>query len=112
MPRAEATAELKNEAQLIALRGALAAGKQHYKQGHAKRGLPTYAHQGVLRDGSRADPSRTSRRGQAGKSVLGGVLESGDTLGYLKRKYSDIQAAKQSGGKAWYADMTKRRYKR
>ncbi|KAH7293759.1 hypothetical protein KP509_28G041200 [Ceratopteris richardii] len=101
------TPELKQELQLVKLRGVLDP-KRHYKA-EDSRGLPQYFQVGTVVGGP-ADfySGRLTKREQKA-SLASELLADSSLSAYRKRKYLEIQDQKQAGGKGFFKKKQKKR---
>ncbi|KAH7423513.1 hypothetical protein KP509_12G058700 [Ceratopteris richardii] len=101
------TPELKQELQLVKLRGVLDP-KRHYKA-EDSRGLPKYFQVGTVVGGP-ADfySGRLTKREQKA-SLASELLADSSLSAYRKRKYLEIQDQKQAGGKGFFKKKQKKR---
>lgn len=107
MKQPELTDAVKRDIAIIKQRSALDP-KRHYKK--EKWNTPKYFEMGTIIEGNTEFYSRMNRRDR-GTSLADEILRDGDSQKYFKRKYSEIQAQKTSGGKKHYKNVKAMRRK-
>ncbi|CAG8567649.1 5871_t:CDS:2 [Paraglomus occultum] len=100
IPKAEITPEIKRHLQLLKLRDVLDP-KRFYKKDELKE-LPTHFQIGTIIDGPADPPSNRLTRKEKKRSVVDQLLADEEAKTYYRRKFLEIQEAKQSGGKKFY----------
>lgn len=108
MKQPELTSDLKRDLSIIKQRSALDP-KRHYKKD--KWEIPKYFHMGTIIEGNTEFYSARLSKRARGTSLVDEVLKDNDANKYFKRKYSEIQQAKTSGGKAHYKKVKQMRKK-
>lgn len=108
MKEQELTDEVKRDMLVIKQRSALDP-KRHYKKD--KWEIPKYFHMGTIIEGNTEFYSARLSKKQRGKNLVDEILHDNDSQKYFKRKYSEIQSQKTSGGKAHYKKVQAMRKK-
>ncbi|EGV60730.1 dTDP-fucopyranose mutase [Yamadazyma tenuis] len=107
MKAPEITDSIKRDLLIIKQRSALDP-KRHYKKD--KWETPKYFQMGTIVEGNTEFYSRMTKK-QRGTSLVDEILHDNDSQKYFKRKYSEIQKHKTSGGKAHYKKVKSMRKK-
>ncbi|RKP13397.1 Fcf2 pre-rRNA processing-domain-containing protein, partial [Piptocephalis cylindrospora] len=95
------TPELKRELNMLKLRVALDP-KRHYKKQDAKAPPPKYFQMGTIIEGPTEFYSARMTRRERKETLVEQLLADETKQAYFKRKFSEIQEKRQSGGKASY----------
>ncbi|EDO34645.1 predicted protein, partial [Nematostella vectensis] len=107
LPATTVTPELKQELKVLKMRHILDP-KRHYKKNDSKE-LPKYFQMGTVVEGA-ADfySSRIPKRSRK-NNIVQELLADAQFRRYNKKKFLEIQAAKESGRKGFYKKKTNRR---
>lgn len=108
MKQPEMTDSVKRDLAIIKQRSALDP-KRHYKK--EKWETPKYFQMGTIIEGNTEYYSARMNRRDRGKNIADEILHDKDSQKYFKRKYSEIQAQKTSGGKKHYKNIKNMRKK-
>lgn len=108
MKSPELTDSIKRDMMIIKQRSALDP-KRHYKK--EKWDIPKHFHLGTIIEGPTEFYSSRLSKKQRGTSLVDEILHDNDSKKYFKRKYSEIQLQKTSGGKSHYKKVQKMRRK-
>ncbi|ODQ77146.1 hypothetical protein BABINDRAFT_163870 [Babjeviella inositovora NRRL Y-12698] len=108
MPKTSLTPQLRRDLQLIQQRAALDP-KRHYKKDKWK--IPEFFQMGTIIEGNTEYYSARINKRQRGTSMVDEILKDDDTRNFMKRKYTEIQAAKTSGRRAHYKKMQEKKRK-
>lgn len=95
------TPELKKELDMLKLRVALDP-KRHYKKQDAKAPPPKYFQMGRIIEGPTEFYSARLTRRERKETLVEQLLADESKQAYFKRKFSEIQEKRQSGGKAFH----------
>ena len=83
--------------------------KRHYKKDDVKSLAPEFFQIGTVIEGPTEYFSSRVPNRERKTTLINEVLENERSTGHFKRKYSDIQAAKTSGKKAFYNKLKQKR---
>ena len=83
--------------------------KRHYKKNNGKSKIPTFSLVGTVIEGPTEFYSSRIPNKERKKTFVEEVLDAEDSTGRFKSKYSDIQATKTSGKKAYYKKLKDKR---
>lgn len=108
MKQPEITPEINRDLSIIKQRNALDP-KRHYKKD--KWETPKYFQMGTVIEGNTEYYSARMSRRERGNTLVQEVLNDTDKSKYFKRKYSEIQEKKTSGGKSHYKKIKSMRKK-
>ncbi|KAI9761200.1 MAG: hypothetical protein M1840_002000 [Geoglossum simile] len=108
LPRTNLTPQLKRDLQLLRLRSVLDP-KRHYKKNTKGNQYPEFSQVGTIAEGSTEFFSARIPNKQRKKTFVDEVLAGERESGYFGRKYSEVQASKMSGRKAFYKKLKERR---
>ncbi|CAN6601164.1 rRNA-processing protein Fcf2p [Trichomonascus vanleenenianus] len=108
MPKTEITPSIKRDLQLLQMRNVLDR-KRHYKKD--KSGPPKYFQTGTIIEGNTEYFSARMSKKERKRTLADEILADEASKRYFKRKYSEIQTAKTSGGKAHYKKIKQMRKK-
>jgi len=109
LPRTNLTPQLKRDLQLLRLRSVLDP-KRHYKKNSSKGNhFPEFSQVGTIVEGSTEFFSARIPNKQRKKTFVEEVLAGEKDSGYFGRKYSEVQASKMSGKKAYYKKLKEKR---
>ncbi|CAB4483309.1 uncharacterized protein OCT59_004437 [Rhizophagus irregularis] len=107
MKKPEITPEIKRDLQIIKLRNVLDP-KRFYKKDDSK-GLPKYFEIGTIKEGPAEFYSSRIPRKERRQTIADELLTNEQSKRYFKRKFSEIQEIKQSGGKKYYKQLKAKR---
>ena len=108
MKQPELTASVKRDLSIIKQRNALDP-KRHYKKD--KWEIPKFFQMGTVIEGNTEFYSARMNRRDRGNTLVEEVLNDNDRKKYFKRKYTEIQDKKTSGGKNHYKKVKSMRKK-
>lgn len=108
MKQPEMTDSIKRDIAIIKQRSALDP-KRHYKK--EKWNTPKYFQMGTIIEGNTEYYSSRMNKRDRGKTLADEILHDNDSQKYFKRKYTEIQAQKTSGGKKHYKNIKNMRKK-
>lgn len=104
----EITPSMRRDLTLIKQRGALDP-KRHYKKD--KMEISKFFQMGTIIEGNTEFYSSRLSNKDRGNNLVEEILNDDDSKKYFKRKYSEIQQSKTSGGKAHYKKVRDKRKK-
>ncbi|GES90456.1 deoxynucleotidyltransferase terminal-interacting protein 2-like [Rhizophagus clarus] len=107
MKKPEITPEIKRDLQIIKLRNVLDP-KRFYKKDDSK-GLPKYFEIGTIKEGPAEFYSSRIPRKERKQTIADELLANEQSRRYFKRKFTEIQEIKQSGGKKYYKQLKAKR---
>jgi len=108
LPKTDLTPKLKRDLQLLKMRNVLDP-KRHYKKDNGKSQAPEFSQVGTVIEGPTEYYSSRLLNRDRKKTFVEEVLVAEEENGRFKRKYSDIQASKTSGKKAYYKKLQEKR---
>ncbi len=108
MPCTNLTPELRADLQLLKMRSILDP-HQHYKKDSTKSLVPEYSQVGKIIEGPTEFFSSRLPNKERKKTFVEEVLVNEESIGRFKNKYSEIQASKTSGRKAYYKKSIEKR---
>lgn len=106
MRKPEMTSELKRDLHVLKNRSVLDP-KRHYKK--EKWQVPKFFETGTVIEGNTEFFSARMTRKNRGKSLADEIMHDSAANTYFKRKYSEIQKTKTSGGKSHYKKVKSKR---
>lgn len=106
MKKPEMTAELKRDLMVLKNRSVLDR-KRHYKK--EKWQLPQFFQTGTIVEGNTEFYSARMTKKNRGRTLAEEILNDTDSGEYFKKKYSEIQKKKTSGGKKHYKKLKLKR---
>jgi hypothetical protein len=84
--------------------------KRHYKKNNSKGSqFPEFSHVGTIVEGSTEFFSARIPNRQRKKTFVDELMAGEKESGYFGRKYSEVQASKMNGKKAFYKKLKERR---
>ncbi|EEQ37567.1 hypothetical protein CLUG_01690 [Clavispora lusitaniae ATCC 42720] len=106
MKKPEMTAEIKRDLMVLKNRSVLDP-KRHYKK--EKWQIPKFFQTGTIVEGNTEFYSARMAKRNRGRTLAEEILNDDIASDYFKRKYSEIQKQKRSGGKAHYKKIKEKR---
>lgn len=106
MKKPEMTAEIKRDLMVLKNRSVLDP-KRHYKK--EKWQIPKFFQTGTIVEGNTEFYSARMAKRNRGRTLAEEILNDDSASDYFKRKYSEIQKQKRSGGKAHYKKIKEKR---
>ncbi|CCE83092.1 Piso0_002868 [Millerozyma farinosa CBS 7064] len=94
----ELTPDVKKDIFVVKHRNAIDP-KRHYKK--EKWDTPKYFHIGTIIEGNAEHHTRMKKK-ERGQTLVDEILNDSDSKTFFRRKYSEIQERKESGGKKYY----------
>lgn len=101
MRQPELTPEVKKDIFIVKHRNAIDP-KRHYKK--EKWDTPRYFQIGTIIEGNTEYHTRMKRK-ERGQTLVDEILNDSDSKKFFRRKYSEIQERKESGGKKYYKNV-------
>ncbi|CAK4033145.1 related to FCF2 Essential nucleolar involved in the early steps of 35S rRNA processing [Lecanosticta acicola] len=108
LPKTNLTPELKRDLQLLKMRNVLDPHR-HYKKDGGKMKAPEYSQVGTIVEGPTEFFTGRVENKKRKRTLVEEVLEGERETGRFKNKYSDVQAKKTSGKKAFYKALKEER---
>ena len=110
MPRTRLGRELKSDLKLLKLRNVLDPHR-HYRSDATKVSVPEFSQKGQIIEGPTEYFSSRLPNKHRKRTFVEEVLANEKLMGRFKKKFSEIQASKTSGKKAYYKTMKERKSK-
>ena len=104
------TPELKRDLRVLKLRNALDP-KRFYRKDDREE-VPKYFEVGTVLEGPTEYYSGRLTRKERKQTIVQELMANAESRNYFKRKYNEIQATKQSGGKSWYKQQQAKRQRK
>ncbi|CCE82169.1 Piso0_002868 [Millerozyma farinosa CBS 7064] len=101
MRQPELTPDVKKDIFVVKHRNAIDP-KRHYKK--EKWDTPKYFHIGTIIEGNAEYHTRMKKK-ERGQTLVDEILNDSDSKKFFRRKYSEIQERKESGGKKYYKNV-------
>ncbi|KAK9455122.1 putative rRNA-processing protein fcf2 [Dipodascopsis uninucleata] len=111
MPKAELTPEVKRDLQILKMRNVLDP-KRHYKKDGDVKSFPKYFQTGTIIEGPTEFYSARLTKKERKQTLADEILADTKSKQYFKRKYTEIQNTKVSGGKNFYKGIKRKRSRR
>ncbi|KAK3814902.1 MAG: Fcf2 pre-rRNA processing-domain-containing protein [Benniella sp.] len=102
LPQQIMTPELKRDLQILKLRNVLDPKRFYKREDKGKAKFPKYFQIGTVIEGNTEFYSSRLTKKERATTITGEVMKDLAGREYYKRKFSEIQEAKQSGGKRFY----------
>ncbi|KAF9084998.1 hypothetical protein BGX29_007261 [Mortierella sp. GBA35] len=102
MPQQVLTPELKRDLQILKLRNVLDPKRFYKREDKSKARFPKYFQVGTIIEGNTEFYSSRLSKKERATTITGEVMKDIAGRDYYKRKFDEIQVAKQSGGKKFY----------
>jgi hypothetical protein len=108
LPRTDLTPQLKQDLQLLKMRGVLDPHR-HFKKENSKSGVPAFSQVGTVVEGPTEYYNGRINNKDRKKTFVEEVLAQEEETGRFKRKYNEIQTVKTSGKKGFYKALKAKR---
>ncbi|KAF9912661.1 hypothetical protein BX616_010268 [Lobosporangium transversale] len=102
LPQQVLTPELKRDLQILKLRNVLDPKRFYKREDKSKAKFPKYFQVGTIIEGNTEFYSSRLTKKERATTITGEVMKDLTGRDYYKRKFNEIQEAKQSGGKRFY----------
>ncbi|KAF9428757.1 hypothetical protein BGZ94_001169 [Podila epigama] len=102
MPQQVLTPELKRDLQILKLRNVLDPKRFYKREDKSKPKFPKYFQVGTIIEGNTEFYSSRLTKKERATTITGEIMKDDVGRDYYKRKFNEIQEAKQSGGKSFY----------